>query len=276
MKNIVLLLIVITSLGILFGCSDPPPGPITTTAPDYPKRILNSITSDFVFDNYTYPVKIYLPESYPTNKNLPIIYVLDGALNYDNVLHNIGFDTEAIVVGFGDFASKEKWQRRWIDLRPAESKCTGNNEGTHLDFYKFITKELIPYIDDLYDNDHNSRTLIGHSSAGLFTLVSMFLDNPKIMVFHNFIGSDPELGCDPAYFAEMLNNNDFATGSSKVKLYIAVSGHGDVIAVNKYAEDMQAKNYARLTFKYEEFLDEGHMSVLEPSFISGLKFILEN
>ena len=274
MKNLILILSVVTSLSMLFGCNKeplPPPPP-----PEYPKRILNSISSKFVFDNYNYPVQIYLPESYKTNKNLPIIYVLDGGINFEKVIsiiNNQDFTINTIVVAVGDFVTKEEWQRRWIDLRP-ESHCNPN--GKHLDFYNFITQELVPYIDLNYKNDHDSRSLMGHSSAGLFTLVSMFLEDSENVVFQNFIASDPELGCDPIYFAEMLHDYDFSEGAKKFKFYLALSGWGTIDAVRQFAADIEEKEYAWLTFKYEEFLDESHMGVVEPSFESGLKFLFGN
>lgn len=240
---------------------------------DYNGPIIStSIQSNFVFDNYNYPIDIYLPESYNTNKTLPIIYVLDGKLNSKtvaNILKDINAD--AIVVGVGDFAAYNKWTRRWIDLLPG-TKCHGTG-GNHLDFYKFITKELIPYIDSQYDNDHSSRSFMGHSSAGIFTLVSMFLEDTDNIVFQNFVASDPELGCDLNYFIEMLHDNTISDGAKKIKLYLALSGEGDITAVDNFATIIQESNYTWLDFRYQKYMDKGHMSVIDPSFSSSLKFI---
>jgi len=132
----------------------------------------------------------------------------------------------------------------------------------------------VPNIDINYDNDHNSRSLIGHSAAGIFTLVSMFLEDPENVLFHNFIASDPLL-CDPDYFAEMLHDYDFSEGAKKFKFYLALSGEGNVTAVRQFAESIQAKEYTWLTFKYEEFLNESHLGVVDPSFKLGLNFIFQ-
>lgn len=240
---------------------------------DYNGQIIStSIQSTFVFDNYSYPIDIYLPETYHTNKYLPIIYVLDGKLNskyVTNILKDI--NTDAIVVGVGDFASHDKWIRRWIDLLPG-TLCHGTG-GNHLDFYKFITKELIPYIDSQYDNDHASRSFVGHSSAGIFTLVSMFLEDTDNIVFQNFVASDPELGCDISYFEEMLHDNNLSDGAKKFKLYLAVSGEGDITEVDYFASIIQESNYTWLDFRYETYLNKGHISVIDPSFSSSLKYI---
>ena len=241
---------------------------------ELPRTEIMSITSNNVFDNYSYPIKIYLPASYETNKNLPIIYILDGELLLEKVKNNLGSNIEAvaIVVGIGDFAAKEEWTRRFADFMPG-TKCQGA-QGKLLDFYNFISKELVPSIDKNYDNDHNSRSLIGHSAAGIFTLVSMFLEDSENVLFHNFIASDPLL-CDPDFFAEMLHDYDFSEGAKKFKLYLALSGEGNIGAVRQFAESIQAKEYTWLNFKYEEFLNENHLGIVDPSFKSGLKIIFE-
>jgi predicted alpha/beta superfamily hydrolase len=279
MKNLVKILIYgsMAFIFVITSCSDSEDSVIINPPVEvegfYPRTELLSIKSNSVFDNYTYPIKIYLPASYKTNKNLPIIYILDGTLNLEKVKNNLGSNNEAIIVGIGDFASKAEWQRRWADYIPGNN-CSGA-QGKHLDFYKFITKELVPRIDFNYYNDHNSRSLMGHSSAGLFTLVSMFLEDSENVMFYNFIASDPELGCDQDYFVEMLHDYDFSDGAKKFKLYMALSITGTIGAVRKFAEDIQEQEYTWLTFKYEEFLNVDHMGVVDPSFKSGLKFIFD-
>lgn len=275
MKNFILFITIVISLTILSSCGDDilETTPILEPTTEYPKREYNAIKSNFVFDNYNYPIQIYLPEAYITNKNLPIIYILDGKLNFEKVIKQLDSNMDAIVVGVGDFASDAQWTRRWKDLLPG-NKCHGV-EGKHLDFYKFITQELVPFIDLKYDNDHASRSFMGHSSAGLFTLLSLFLEDTENVMFRSFIASDPELGCDPAFFTNMLNNNNFPAGTKNFKLYLALSNNGDIQAVKEFSKDIQAKEYTWLTFKYEEFLKETHMSIIDPSFRSGLKFIFD-
>jgi len=238
--------------------------------------IVTSLKSNIVFDEYNYPVQIYLPKIYNTNKNLPIIYLLDGKFNFDRVTNLVkSTNIDAIVVGVGDFVAKKKWKRRWVDLLP-ESGCHETG-GRNLDFYAFITKELVPFIDSKYDNDHTSRSLIGHSSAGLFTFISMFLEDPNNVIFHNFIASDPELGCDRLYFHKMLQKDyDFSSLDKKFNLYLALSSDGDIDAVRHFSEVIKAKEYSWLTFKYEEFLSETHFGIIVPSFSSGLLFISDN
>jgi predicted alpha/beta superfamily hydrolase len=283
MKNLVLILISLISLTLLGGCEDvttdlipdPEPDPEPDTelpVSEYPKTESTSIKSDFVYDNYIYPVKIYLPKSYETNINLPVIYVLDGKLSFDLVINEIQNSTDAIVVAFGDFAYEEQWLRRWEDLMPEGINCHNVN-GKYQDFYDFITKELIPYIDNKYNNNNTSRTLFGHSSAGLFTLVSMFMEDTQNVTFNNFIAGDPELACNPAYFYEMLKDNDFPVVAKKFKFYLALSGDGDIDAVRQFSDAIKAKEYPWLTFKYEEFINESHLGVTDDLFRSALRFV---
>ena len=272
MKNLILILTSLISLALLCGCS----GDTTDLEPvsEYPKTERTTIESTFVYDNYTYPVRIYLPKSYETNSNLPVIYALDGGLNLGLVINAIPNSTDAIVVAFGDLAAKGEWPRRWEDLMPDSINCHNVN-GRHQDFYNFITKELIPYIDNKYINDNTSRTLLGHSSAGIFTLVSMFIEDTQNVTFNNFIAGDPELACNPTYFDEMLNDNDFPVVAEKFKFYLGLSGDGNIDAVRQFSDDIKAKEFPWLTFKYEEFLNEGHLGVRDDIFGSALRFVFE-
>ena len=281
MKNLILVLTSLILLTLLCGCEDgiidhepdPDPDPVLPVS-EYPKTESTTIKSNFVYDKYTYPVKIYLPKSYETDNKLPVIYVLDGTLNLNLVIRAIPDSTDVIVVAFGDLAFKAEWLRRWEDLMPEGINCHSVN-GKYQDFYDFITKELIPYIDNKYINDNTSRTLLGHSSAGLFTLVSMFIEDTQDVTFNNFIAGDPELACDPTYFDKMLNNNDFPAVAEKFKFYLALSGDGDTDAVRQFSDDITAKEYPWLTFKYEEFLNESHLGVRDEFFGRALRFVFE-
>jgi predicted alpha/beta superfamily hydrolase len=268
MKNLILFLGLVTSLSMLCSCNGDEDiiDPIDIIAP----RTDNfSLPSKYVFDNYSYPIKVYLPASYKTNKNLPIIYILDGAMNFDKVKSKA--NNVAIIVGIGDFAFKEEMTRRFADFMPG-TKCMGA-QGKHLDFYNFITRELVPQIDINYDNDHDSRSLIGHSAAGIFTFLSVFLEDPKNVLFHNFIAIDPNLACDPDYFSGTLHDNNFSEGEKPFKFYLTVTS--GTYAQGQIAEEIQAKAYTWLSFRYEKFTNEDHMSVVDPSLESGLSFIFE-
>ena len=273
---------------IVFGClafiivftactSDDPEGSIIVEPPEleYPKTINTSIKSSYAFDSYNYPITISYPEAMNTNKNLPVIYVLDGYLNLQNAQRTIGSNNSAIIVGIGDMASKQMWQRRWVDLHPTGSKCSGG-KGKHLDFYNFITKQIFPLVEVSKGVNPTSRTLIGHSSAAVFTLASMFMQDAENVMFNNFISSDPELGCDAEYFMNLLDNHNFSNANVKFNFYLALSmENGNLEAVRQFSEHLREKELSWLTYKYEEFLDQDHMGVVEPSFRSGFNFVFE-
>lgn len=253
-------------MGVETACKPCEPCDPCIQAVDY------EIRSDYAFDNYTYPVKVVFPPEFSSNKNLPVIYVLDGTLNLAKVRNNLGSNKKVIVVGIGDFAYKQEWARRWIDLKPTGSICYGG-KGKHLDFYDFITKQVIPFVEEENGIVPSSRTLIGHSSAGLFALVSLFMENSEDVMFDYFVASDPELGCDLNFFTELLDNNDFSEGTQNFKLYLALSNSGSIDAVRQFSEALQIKEYSWLNYRYEEFLNQDHMSIVDPSFKSGLNFI---
>lgn len=268
------LTIIITFTACTSDDTDVPPPPPPPSG-EYPKTINKSIKSNYAFDDYTYPIKIIYPEAMNTNKNLPVIYVLDGSLNLQNVQRTIGSNNSAIIVGIGDMASKQMWQRRWVDLHPTGSKCSSGS-GKHLDFYNFITKQIFPLVEENEGVNPTSRTLIGHSSAAVFTLATMFMQDAENVMFNNFISSDPEIGCDSEYFMNLIDDNDFSNVDKKFKFYLALSmENGNLEAVRRFSDHLQEKELSWLTYKYEEFLDKDHMEVVEPSFRSGFKFAFE-
>ena len=73
----------------------------------------------------------------------------------------------------------------------------------------------------------------------------------------------------------MLNDNDFPVVAEKFKFYLALSGDGDTDAVRQFDNDIKAKEYPWLTYKYEEFLTQSHLGVRDELFGYGLRFVFE-
>ena len=61
-------------------------------------------------------------------------------------------------------------------------------------FRRFLVEDLIPLVEDSYPCDPGSRTLIGHSLAGLFTVL-MLLQAPG--TFRNYVSISPSLWWAP-------------------------------------------------------------------------------
>lgn len=151
--------------------------------------------SDFLSGNrYIY---VRLPSDYHENevKKYHAAYLLDGNWYFDergtrienggvsgiiDRLVQEGAMPDIILVGIGNF-NENGTSTRGLDFHSDKT----------INFYQFITDELIPCIDDRFNTDRShltGRTLIGHSSAAYFTMYAFFqYDSISRNVFHNFI-----------------------------------------------------------------------------------------
>ena len=126
----------------------------------------------------TYPVDVYVPEGYAEAREpFPVIYALDGQWSYDGYV-DILREKETAVILVSIHQGPEG--RRDTDyLLPAA-----------VDFYQFLTTELIPHIEGQYKIDPNNRTLVGVSYGGMFVSTALFIEDVESPYFHNYVSAD--------------------------------------------------------------------------------------
>lgn len=248
---------------------DEDPGPQGPTGPIVPidQVIETVINSEFVGE--TYPVNIFIPGEYEDNKDLPVVYLLDGLWEFDGqtnfeevqfAMGAVGLD--AILVAVGDKTGAERAR----DFLAAG--CGGGEEGFN-NFRNFITQELVSYIDERYESNHNARALIGVGHGGNFVNNVLFREHSDSLIFNNFISIDPT-GCSEVVYEEHLNNMNFSDDTN-LKLYFADA--------DSPAEDLfdliEGKNFPWLELEYEEFLNETTFSISTTAFKQGLSFVYD-
>lgn len=216
----------------------------------------------------TYPLRIFIPKEYEDNKNLPVVYLLDGLTVYmgrtfyeDLVTYVKSIGLKAILVAVGDKTGADRAR----DFFPAG--C-GGGDGTNFDnFYKFLTEEVIPYIDERYESDHALRTLIGFSHAGKFTNFALFRENPDSIIFHGFISVDPS-GCDTSIYEASLNEMNFPEDTN-LKIHLSQAELDAETLYNLLVE----RDFPFLEIDFKNYPNETHDSVVGPSIREGLLFI---
>ncbi len=132
-----------------------------------------SLEGNLLGDSPDRDVFVYLPPSYQTSRNrrYPVVYLL----------HGYGLNAERYVAAFGipDKADKDiaaGTAKEMILVNPdAFNKYNGSmysSSPTNGDWEKFITEELVGYIDSHYRTlaTRESRGLAGHSMGGYGTL----------------------------------------------------------------------------------------------------------
>ena len=134
---------------------------------------------------------ISLPASYEKNKTkqYPLLVLLDGdyllnpfngALTYGSYWDDL---PEVITVGI----NQNKNDQRNIDC--GVDPVTGMPDGKSVDFFDFISLELIPMIQKEYRTT-NFKIIAGHDTTASFLNFFLYKDNP---LFNAYICLSPEL-----------------------------------------------------------------------------------
>ncbi len=235
------------------------------------QNLFYNINSINLLENY--PLRIYLPAEYDSDKNLPVLYVLDGKTYYEDLkkyIKEIGLN--AIIVGIGDHLSENENDLRRRDFLPGFS--FNGVEGGHLKFYNFLVEEVLPYVDTNYDNNQNARALIGHHASGLFVNFSMLNQVPDNNPYFGFISINAEIYI-PKNITDKVDDTNFSTESNNVRLQLTqVSSTTKA----KYFYDLLVEKPTswldlNLYTLEDENTDSFNPSIVEPSIKEGLKFI---
>jgi len=184
-----------------------------------------SMISTNVQDEFT--IYIYLPPNYnESGDTYPLIIGLDGDEEFETmsgIVSNeleLGTIPEVIFVGIGYGSEELNGIKSNRDYTPTvtvgvEDHPTG---GAH-EFYEFIRAELIPELERKFNIDpSNSKTLMGHSFGGLFTLFASFQErenNP----FDKFIHGGSSLWYDSGVIFEYEESYAQAHQDLDVKMY---------------------------------------------------------
>lgn len=239
--------------------------------------IRDSIYSNILKEERT--LEIVLPGNYHPDQAVGtgVIYATDGEWNTNIVSDiqeflEIQFIPHHIIVGI-DNTVKGKGNLRFRDLTPSHpardnpSSGTGGGEA----FLGFITKELMPYINNKYANN-NKNILFGASLGGLFGMYAL-LKEPNSFIA--YLLADPSFWWDDHLAQKMAKDRLNSLPDTLKFLFIAgrsgkpLTGMGD-LAMDSVLRD-QAKN--SLHWKSVAYSDETHNSMIFRTVYDGLKYI---
>ena len=202
---------------------------------------------------------IHLPAGYEeSEERYPVLYKLDGdfipsfarATATVDILALEGKIPSMIVVAVCN-------TDRGRDMFPVKVKPRPTSGGANF-FLKFLTKELIPFIERNYSTN-KYRILMGESNSALF-VVFAFLEQPES--FNSYIASSPMLGWCNDY---ILNKTDILFQKKKSLnrfLYIIYGGKDLRFVTNSvpgYKEKLQKDAPKNLKWKVDYLASEGHV-----------------
>jgi predicted alpha/beta superfamily hydrolase len=215
-------------------------------------------------------IYISLPASYEKNKtkNYPLLVLLDGnyllnpftgALTYGSYWDEL---PEVIIVGI----SQNKNDQRAIDC--GVDPVTGMPNGKSVDFFDFISLELIPMAQKEYRTT-NFKIIAGHDTTASFLNFFLYQDKP---LFNAYISLSPDL---PVNMEDKLSE---ILASSKVPLfYYLSSAEGDEQKMQQRIKTLDASLSAiktpELNYKFEYFKEASHYSMVLNSIPSALYHI---
>lgn len=189
-----LVVLAMLTTGTMAAVAADPTAPVT---PDESEPML--ITDDVTGERYRLDVSI--PEAPPPPGGYPVLYVLDGNARFgllrearDTLSRSTGDDQglPLVIVGVGyPGVSRFDVERRQRDYTPSASTVvagTGNAGGVEEkaaevrqqatsdvaghapQFLRFLTGQLMPWVEQRLETDSRRQALLGHSLGGLFAL----------------------------------------------------------------------------------------------------------
>lgn len=238
-------------------------------------------------------VWIHIPNSNREKENIekecyPVIYLLDGDANFNNVvsitefMSNAGLCPPMIVVGILHPA-------RMMDLTFGKDKETPGTVGNGENFMLYVEKELMPYIESNYPTA-SYNIFIGHSVGGL-TVVNTLLHHPDL--FNAYVSLDGALWWNNQQIVKegrtilpnenykgktlfMALANRMEIGMDTLKVQNDTTESTELIRSNlEFIKDIFKNKTDQLRFQHKYYENDDHSSVRLIGEYDALRFIFD-
>jgi hypothetical protein len=218
----------------------------------------------FTFSSNGSPLngKIYLPDSYKTNGNLPAIYLIDFTEQHFKVATD---EFEKVIDGvrqLQDFDALVVTLEEHLDI-DAEPEAFQE----HYDIFK----NMANYVDANYTNN-TSRTFIGKGSESGIVMMALFLEDSETSVFDNFIATDPS-GLYASAIINLIEKEDFPNDKENKKLHFSFSTSNDRSKCLKLINLINDAQYPWLKFESIEYTESNYENTYPVSYPAGIKFV---
>lgn len=252
----------------------------------FAQAIDRQVIRDSIYSNILKEERILLialPDGYSsaTGPKTSVIYVTDGqwnavgTANITNFLQSQQFIPPHIIVGIDD-SPKGKGNMRYRDLTPTrnpsdKTPTADGGSGGAPAFLDFITKELMPYINQKYANN-GKNTLFGHSLGGLFGMYAL-LQQPQ--AFDGYILADPSLWWNNYELQKMAREKLAKLAGGPKCLFITGRSGAPYKGMGVTGIDSVLNEHApgNLQWKSAAYDDEVHNSMAFRTMYDGLKFV---
>ena len=207
---------------------------------------------------FTYDIQVYFPPGYSAaSGNHPVIYAADGELLFADIkaaVERSGHNAIVVVVGNGGA------DRRFIDY--VFPGATAYN--------RFLTLELMPFIETQYRVDRTRRTFVGYSLSGSFAGIAMLLDDPAARHFRAFVSIDGSFWNQTDMINQLEQDYANATRNLPVSLYLAAADN--LPSISAFRQRMEMRGYTGLRMSMQPY-SLNHSQVVPPGILDGLDFV---
>jgi predicted alpha/beta superfamily hydrolase len=234
-------------------------------------------------------VYIHCPKSdvSDVNKRFPVLYLMDGENHFELLSQYVDYLSrpdvsvmpKIIVVGIPN-------TKRVRDLTPTQSilnyegkpdttswyKSSGGNEI----FLAFLKKELIPFIDSNY-RTQQYKLFGGHSFGGISS-INCFLIHPDM--FDAYIAVSPSFWWDNEYLIKLTEKKIKSGSTLNKKLFYCDGNEGGSDSffhkgLLKFDSIIAEKKITGLSYNYQYYPNEIHMTVPIVAYLDALRFIFK-
>jgi predicted alpha/beta superfamily hydrolase len=207
---------------------------------------------------FNYDLGIYFPPGYSaTSGNHPVIYTADREFLFRPIVDNVRrHGLNAIVVAVGNGGA----DRRWVDY----------TFPTAANYYRFLTRELMPAIETRYRVDRTRRTYVGYSLSGSFAGIAMLLDDPAGRKFGSFISVDGSFWYQTAEINQL--EQALANGTRNLPVALFFAGASNASSIQTFSNRLADRSYQGLRMRYQGYA-ESHAGVVSPGLTDGLIYV---
>lgn len=246
------------------GAPSSTPTPTTPTTPI--PEVAHGDTSNALVTSSAgvdYPLRIYLPVGYDKSPgtSYPVIYGLDGDIWFGQMattLDELGI--KAILVGIGR-----------NDRRDFDYQVTGA-----LAYYRFVTRDLVPFMESHYRALASRRTLVGHSFGGTFVELAFFMDQLSASpYFSNYVSLDgafDENSSDLKVFSQEQALADAHPAQVNATYVLAGATCCHYAIGAQLYNQLQARRYAGLKLSLVSYA-ENHVNMFLPAYRDAMKYL---
>lgn len=210
---------------------------------------------------------VSLPASYEKNptKRYPLLILMDGDYLLNPFIGTLTYGAhwddlpEVIIVGITQGKNNQRSSDCGLD------EVTGRPDGKSIDFFDFISLELIPTLQRDYRTT-NFKIIAGHDLTATFSNFFLYKENP---LFDAYICLSPEL---PVNMENVVS--DALASAKKPLFYYLSTADGDDKKMQSRIKDFDSKiqtiKNPNLNYKFENFKEASHFSLVLHSIPTAL------